>query len=128
MELMRKIHKTCLLPVIVLLAMLVLWLPKGAESAYTYYFVEAEVIPDPSGEVTVYAKGGNMLRVNSFYINGERLEDCIVERMTYDKCRIVFDSSVFSKGNTWYEFRVGYHKWGFIDLLSSAVWIEWTGS
>ena len=128
MKFMKTIHKTCLIPILVLLAMLAFLMPTGIEAAYTYYFLEAEVIPGAAGEVTVYAKGGNMLRVNSFYVNGERVEDCEIERMTYDTCKIVVDSSVFAKGNTWYELHVGYHKWGFIDLLSSPVWIEWTGS
>ena len=51
-----------------------------------------------------------------------------MEKMTYEKCRVTFEPAAFSEGNTWYELRVGYHMWGFIDLLSSPIWVEWTGS
>ena len=125
---MKRIHKTCLVPVIVLAAMLFFLLAKGMESAYTITLWEGKIAPAPSGQVEMLLSGGNLLRINSFYIGGERIEDCAVEKMTYDTCRITFDPAAFSEGNTWYEIRVGYHKWGFIDLLSSPIWVEWTGS
>ena len=128
MRLLHRIRRTYLAPVIVLLALLAFLLGKGTESAYTIYLAEAEIAPGPMGRIEMIATGSNLLRINSFYVGGERIEDCTVEKMTYDQCRVVFDPAVFSEGNTWYEIRVGYHKWGMIDLLSSPIWVEWTGS
>jgi len=122
------IHKTGVVPVIVLAAILAFLLMRGVESAYTISLWEAEMASLPEGRMEMTVTGGNLLRVNSFYVAGKRVEDCAVEKMTYEKCRIVFDADVFSKGNTWYEIRVGYNKWGLFDLLSSPVWVEWTGS
>lgn len=126
--LMHKIYQSRLVPVIILAAMLFFLLAKGMESAYTITLWEGETASAPAGQVEMLLSGGNLLRINSFYIGGERIEDCAVEKMTYDTCRITFDPAAFSEGNTWYEIRVGYHKWGFIDLLSSPIWVEWTGS
>lgn len=125
---LKRIHKTCLVPVIVLVVMLTFLLVKGVESAYTIPFMEAQIAEGTMGRIELTAMGGNLLRVNSFYIDGKRVEDCTVEKMTYDQCRVLLDPSAFNKGNTWYELRLGYNKWGFINLLSSPVWIEWTGS
>ena len=128
MKLISQIHKTCLVPVLVLAVMLAFLLTKGVEAAYTIPFMEVEIAEEADGSVVLYAVGGNMLRVNSFYVGGKRIEGCEVNRETYNRCCIKLDTSVFSRGNTWYELRVGYSKWGCIDLLSSPVWIEWTGS
>lgn len=125
---LKRIHKTCLVPVIVLVVMLTFLLVKGVESAYTIPFMEAQIAEGTMGRIELTAMGGNLLRVNNFYIDGKRVEDCTVEKMTYDQCRVLLDPSAFNKGNTWYELRLGYNKWGFINLLSSPVWIEWTGS
>ena len=125
---LKRIHKTCLVPVIVLVVMLTFLLVKGVESAYTIPFMEAQIAEGTMGRIELTAMGGNLLRVNSFYIDGKRVEDCTVEKMTYDQCRVLLDPSAFNKGNTWYELRLGSNKWGFINLLSSPVWIEWTGS
>ena len=125
---MKRIHKTCLVPAIVLAVMLAFLLAKGVESAYTIPFMEAQIAEGTMGRIELTAMGGNLLRVNSFYIDGKRVEDCTVEKMTYDQCRVLLDPSAFNKDNTWYELRLGYNKWGFINLLSSPVWIEWTGS
>lgn len=125
---LKRIHKTCLVPAIVLAVMLTFLLVKGVESAYTIPFMEAQIAEGTMGRIELTATGGNLLRVNSFYIDGKRVEDCTVEKMTYDQCRVLLDPSAFNKGNTWYELRLGYNKWGFINLLSSPVWIEWTGS
>ena len=125
---LKRIHKTCLVPAIVLVVMLAFLLAKGVESAYTIPFMEAQIAEGTMGRIELTAMGGNLLRVNSFYIDGKRVEDCTVEKMTYDQCRVLLDPSAFNKGNTWYELRLGYNKWGFINLLSSPVWIEWTGS
>ena len=125
---LKRIHKTCLVPASVLVVMLAFLLAKGVESAYTIPFMEAQIAEGTMGRIELTAMGGNLLRVNSFYIDGKRVEDCTVEKMTYDQCRVLLDPSAFNKGNTWYELRLGYNKWGFINLLSSPVWIEWTGS
>jgi len=125
---MYQIRKTYLAPVVILIVMLTFLLAKGVESAYTIPFMEAQIAEGTMGRIELTAMGGNLLRVNSFYIDGKRVEDCTVEKMTYDQCRVLLDPSAFNKGNTWYELRLGYNKWGFINLLSSPVWIEWTGS
>ena len=125
---MHKIHKTCFVPLIVLIVMITFLMIKGVESAYTIQLWKEEMEVNPTGEIVMLAYGGDMFRVNSFYVDGKRVKHCNVETINYNSCRITVDSSVFYEGNAWYELRVGYNKWGFINLLSSPIWVEWTGS
>lgn len=125
---MARIQRTCVIPLILLIVMLAVLIDKGVESAYEICFTDVQIEEGQSSdEVVLIVNGGNLLRVNSLYIDGERVKGCVLPKMTYGQTRATLDKSAFAKGNTWYELRVGRHKWGFIDLLSPPVWIEWTG-
>ncbi|MBQ2835088.1 MAG: hypothetical protein IJE71_10845 [Clostridia bacterium] len=123
-----QIRKTYLAPVVILIVMLAFLMVKGTKSAYKITLWEPEMTLTQTGQIEMVVTGGNLLRINSFYVDGERIEDCTVGKMNYNQCRVVFDPSVFSEENTWHEIRVGYNKWGVIDLLSTPIWVEWTGS
>lgn len=123
----RKIRNIAVIQAVLLTVLLAMLLKHGAQDAYFIPFIEAEIQQAESpDQVVIIAKGGNMLRVNSFYLGGKLVDNCTVEKVTYDRCRVTVDRKVFDRGATWYELRVGYSKWGLINLTSMPVWIEWT--
>ncbi|MGN0996522.1 MAG: hypothetical protein ACI4PG_06415 [Candidatus Ventricola sp.] len=122
----RRIYHTAIPQAIILAVVLALFLRDGIQNNYFIPFVEAEIQQAESPEqVVLLAKGGNMLRVNSFYLDGKRVKDCTVEKVTYDQCRVTVDRSAFEHGEGWYELNVGYSIYGLINLTSTPVWIEW---
>ena len=97
----------------------------GIPDAYQIYLQEIIVQEAKSSDqVRLLARGGNMYRPNSFYVDGKRIEDAIVEKSTYEQCFILVDKDVFEEGK-WHRMEVGFSKWGLINLLSSPIWLEW---
>ena len=124
----RRILHTGVPQVLVLLLVLSLLFFVGLRDTYGIYLAEVEILEGESPEqVVLLAKGGNMLRVNSFYVDGRRIEDCTVEKMTYDRCRVTLSRSALQGEKDWLELQVGFCKWNLIHLTSSPIWIEWPG-
>ncbi|MBQ4265694.1 MAG: hypothetical protein IJB85_09295 [Clostridia bacterium] len=96
-EAMYQIRKTYLAPVVILIVMLAFLLVKGTKSAYKITLWEPEMTLTQTGQIEMVATGGNLLRINSFYVDGERIEDCTVGKMTYNKCRVVLINRCFQR-------------------------------
>lgn len=110
----------------VLIAGILAFTLSGIPKAFEVYLVEVVVEEAESpDQVRLSAKGANMYRVNSIYLNGNRIKGADVQRLTYDQCYAILDRSLFKEGQ-WYRIELGFHKWGVINLLSSPVWLEWT--
>ena len=125
---MSKILHIGLAQVLVLLLVLSLLFFVGLRDTYGIYLTEVEILEGESPEqVVLLAKGGNMLRVNSFYVDGRRVKDCTVEKITYDQCRVTLSRSALKGEKDWIKLQVGFCKWDLIHLTSSPIWIEWPG-
>lgn len=124
---MRGWRKTGL-PQTALLALLLALCLSGMKDAYGIALAGVDVQPaQEPGQVTLVATGMNMLRPNSLYVDGKRVEDCEVARVTYGECRATLNADVFAQAGDWYKLEVGFSKWGIFNLRSNPVWIEWQG-
>lgn len=124
MKLMLKLLKSGVVCLIVMTVILFYTL-SGIPDAYDIYLQEVIVqdaeTPD---QVMLLAKGANMYRPNSFYLDGKRIEDAVVEKSTYEQCLITVDRTLFQEGK-WHRMELGFSKWNILNLLSSPIWIEW---
>lgn len=118
--------RTGLLQALVLLLVFVLLLCAGIHAGYGIYLAEVEILEgDTPDQIVLLAKGSNMLRVNSFYIDGKRVKDCTVEKVTYDQSRVTLSRSAMKGEKDWLKLQVGFCKWDLLHLTSSSIWIEW---
>jgi len=124
MKRIRNLMKSGIICLVILLFILVYTL-SGIPDAYNIYLEEVIVQKtESSDQVVLLARGANMYRPNSFYLDGKRIQNAIVEKSTYEQCLITVDKSLFQTGK-WYRIELGFSKWNLINLLSSPVWIEW---
>lgn len=124
MKLMRTLLNSGIISLIVMSVILIYTL-SGISDAFDVYLEEIIVQEsESSDQVILLAKGANMYRPNSLYVDGKRIKDAIVEKSTYEQCFITVDRSLFQQ-NKWHRIELGFSKWNIIHLLSSPVWLEW---
>lgn len=122
----RRILHTGVPQVLALLIVLALLFSAGVRDTYGIYLTEAEILEgESSDQIVLLAKGSNMLRVNSFYVDGRRVKDCTVEKITYNQCRVTLSRSALKGEKDWIKLQVGFCKWNLLHLTSSPIWIEW---
>ena len=92
---------------------------------YDIVLTEADIQDNHGDGVLIVAKGANLLRVNSFYLDDERIEDCIVSRVTYEECHILVDRGILGEFGTWHKLELGFSWGGILNLIGSPIWIEW---
>lgn len=125
---MKTIYKQLFALVIriLIIALLLFFTFRSMSDAYNIYLSDVVVENTSSAQqVCLVARGGNMLRANSFYLDGKRIDDAVFERCTYDFCKVTLDRSYFAPGK-WHRMEVGFSCWGVLNFLSSPIWVEWT--
>ena len=69
--------------------------------------------------------GANLLRANSFYLDGKRIDDCLVSRVTYDRCDVFVNQELFGNDGGWHKIELGFSKGPLLNLVGDPTWIEW---
>lgn len=80
---------------------------------------------DESSEVQLVISGSNLLRANSFYLDGKRIKNCKVSRIAYDECHVLVDRKLLGESGSWHRIELAYSKWGILNLLSEPTWLQW---
>lgn len=110
---------------ILILASLLFVTFRSFTDAYDIYLGEVVMEKAVSDDrVNLIAHGGNMLRVNSFYLDGKRVGDALVEKITYDRCSVTLDRAYLEPGK-WHRMEVGFSCLGVIHMRSTPIWLEW---
>lgn len=121
---MHRAFRSGVLQTVVLVVLLALCL-SGVFKAYSMTLDSAQICAaDVPGQVKLVFSGMNLLRANAFYLDKLPVEDCQVERITYDECRVTLREDMLNAGE-WYRLELGHVQWGFIRLMSNPIWIEW---
>ena len=122
---LKRIWHTGLISLILMMA-LIMYVFTPLQRIYDVWLEDVvfEEMTD-SNELLIVAKGGNMLRANSFYLDDRRIDECQVSRITYEEARIAVSRDVFGDVGDWHKIQLGYSKWGILNLIGSPIWIEW---
>lgn len=73
------------------------------------------------GRAELAAYGGNMFRVNTLYLNEQRIRDAQIQTISYEECRIFVDASALEDVS---KVRIAKRIAGFAELRSYAVTVD----
>lgn len=120
-----RIWRSGLISLCVLMALLIV-LFRPAKDTYQVILSEVQINEGRAeDEVILVFRGGNLLRVNSFFLDGKRIEDCSVSKVTHEECHVYAKAGLFGQNGSWHKLELGYEKWGLVKMRSTPLWIEW---